>query len=304
MARSKSRPQPSSHKHRAETHSPAAPPTVSARWLLTALGISIPAALFCTWGVLCLLFWQGSWQLLYHPAAAAAHTPAEAGLAYDPVSFATTDAGVTQLQGWWIPAPAAHYTALYLHDRAGNLGDTINTLARIHAANLNVMAFDYRGYGQSHFEHPSEARWLQDANWALDYLTGTRHIDPGSIVLIGSGLGANLAVEVAAAHRDLAGVVLEAPLDAPASVIFNDPRAKLVPAHLLVHDRWDLNEPAARLRIPSLWIVQTQAFGQAASSGIDLAFEKVTIRKQRVVVQTGEDTTQLLTDWIRYISNK
>ena len=167
MAHSRSKSQPSARKIHAVAHSPAAPPTVSARWLLTALGAAIPAALICTWGALCLLFWQGSWQLLYHPAVTVAHTPSEAGLAYDPVSFATTDAGVAQLQGWWIPAPAAHYTALYLHDRAGNLGDTIDTLAEIHAAGVNVMAFDYRGYGQSHFAHPSEVRWLQDASLFL-----------------------------------------------------------------------------------------------------------------------------------------
>lgn len=283
---------------------PAAPPTVSARWLLTALAIAIPTALFCTWAALCLLFWQGSWQLLYHPTSAVAHNPAEAGLAYDPVSFATTDAGVTQLQGWWIPAPAAYYTVLYLHNQAGNMGNTISALAEFHAAGVNVLDFDYRGYGQSQFEHPSEARWLQDAGWAIDYLIGTRHIDPHSIVIFGSSLGANLAIEIAATHPDLAGVVLESPLDAPVSVIFSDSRAKLVPAHLLVRDRYDLDEPAAKLRVPSLWLVQTQTSGQAASSSIDLAFEKVNARKQRAAIQAGQNTTQLLTNWLSSISNK
>ncbi len=304
MARSKSRPHPSSRKSRADVRSSGAPPTVSARWLLTALAILIPTALLCTWAALCLLFWQGSWQLLYHPTSAIAHTPAEAGLAYDPVSFATTDIGVTQLQGWWLPAPAARYTALYLHDQAGNLGDTISTLAEFHAADVNILAFDYRGYGQSHFAHPSEARWLQDAAWALDYLTGTRHIDPHSILIVGSGLGANLALEIAAARPDLAGVVLQSPLDAPVNVIFNDSRAKLIPARLLVRDRYDLNAPATKLRIPSLWLVQTQASGQASSSGVDFAFEKVNGQKQHVIVQAGQSTTQLLTNWLSSISEK
>lgn len=303
MASSKSRPKPSIRNSRADAHSPAAPPTVSARWLLIALGTAIPAALFCTWAALCLLFWQGSWQLLYHPTSTVAHTPAEASLAYDPVSFATTDAGVAQLQGWWLPAPAANYTALYLHDQAGNLGNTISTLAELHAANLNVLAFDYRGYGRSRFEHPNEARWLQDADWALDYLTGTRHIDPHSIVIVGSGLGANLAIEVSAARPDLAGVVLEAPLDAPVGLIFSDSRAKLVPAHLLVDDRYDLSESAAKLRIPSLWVVKTQASGQANSSGVDRAFEMVKVRKQRVAVQAGQSESKLLTDWLNSLSD-
>ena len=158
------------------------------------------------------------------------------------------------MQGGWIPETGARYTVVYLHDEKGNLGDTVDALKTLHESGLNVLAFDYRGYGQSKFEHPTEAKWRQDAEWALTYLTGTRHIDSHSIVLIGSGLGADLAVEVAAAHPELAGVVLEMPIDAPVDVIFNDPRAKLVPARFLVRDRYDLDAAAEKLRIPSFWL--------------------------------------------------
>jgi uncharacterized protein len=230
------------------------PPTVSGRWILGALATTLPAALFCTWAVFCLIFWQGSWQLLYHPTSPIARTPASVGLIYDPVSFATTEDGIAQLRGWWIPANGARYTTLYLHDQKGNLGDTVDALKTLHESGLNVLAFDYRGYGQSHFEHPTEAKWRQDTEWALTYLTGTRHIDPHSIVLIGSGLGADLALGVAGAHPELAGVVLDKPIDAPVDVVFNDPRAKLVPARLLVRDRYDLDAAAERLRVPSLWL--------------------------------------------------
>ena len=222
----------------------AAPPTVSGRWLLAAFAIVVPAAAFCAWAVLCLLFWQGSWQLLYHPASAITRTPAALRLAFDPVEFDPTDTGAPQLSGWWIPAvPSARSTVLYLHGQNGNLSDTLDGLASLHAANVNILAFDYRGYGHSQFVHPSQARWRQDAESAIEYLTQTRHIDPHSIVLVGSALGANLALEVAAAHPELAGAVLENPLDSPANAIFNDPRARLVPAHLLVNDRFDILGP-------------------------------------------------------------
>jgi pimeloyl-ACP methyl ester carboxylesterase len=269
------------------------PATVSGRWLLTALGLAVPAAVFCTWTVFCLLFWQGSWQLLYHATFAVAHTPSEIGLAYDPVEFASTDTGIPQLRGWWIPAPSARYTVLYLHDQAGNIGDTLNALADLHASGLNVLVFDYRGYGQSKFERPSEARWRQDATWALDYLTGTRHIDPHSIVAMGIGLGANLALEIAAAHPELAGVILESPLDTPANAIFNDPRARLVPVHLLVSDRYDLGAPASALRVPSLWLMKS------ALPDVDAAFANVKSPKTRVALpanQSGEPMRSWLAD--------
>ncbi len=282
-SRSKSRPQQSQTAHA----------TISARWLLTALGVSLPAAVLCTWIVFCLLFWQGSWQLLYHPSSIVARTPSNIGLAYDPVSFATNSTGVPQIQGWWIPATAARYTALYLHDQAGNLGDTLNVLSDFHTAGLNVLAFDYRGYGQSQFVHPSESSWRQDATWALDYLTSTRHIDPHSIVIIGSGLGANLALQIAGAHPELAAVVLESPLDAPPNAIFNDARAKLVPAHLLVRDRYDLIAPAAELHVSSLWLTDAQN-----AALINPIFERVNAPKKRASLGANENIAPLLQSWL------
>ena len=285
MARSKS-------QFNSASRPQSAPATVSGRWLLTALGLTVPAAVFFTWTAFCLLFWQGSWQLLYHPTFAVTRTPSDIGLAFDRVSFATSNAGVAQIQGWWIPAPSARYTALYLHDKAGNIGDTLNALSDLHASGLNVLVFDYRGYGQSKFEHPSEARWRQDATWALDYLTGTRHIDLHSIVVVGSGLGANLAIQIAAAHPELAGVVIESPLKEPVNEIFNDPRARLVPARLLVRDRYDLAAPAAALRIPSLWFVKS---GEPA---VDAAFEKVPAGKTQLILQGNQSKAEPIRNWL------
>jgi uncharacterized protein len=232
----------------------SSPPTVSGKWLLGAGTIAIAAALLCGWGTLCILFWQGSWQLLYHPTSAVSRTPASVNLPFESVGFATNAGGEPQLRGWWIPASSqTRFTAIYLHGADGNLGDTVNALSRLHNSGLNVFAFDYRGYGQSHFAHPSEKRWREDADAALAYITGTRHIPASTVVLVGRELGANLALEVASAHAELAGVVLEQPLESPTAAIFNDARARLVPAHLLVNDRWQSTAAAGNVLIPSLW---------------------------------------------------
>lgn len=280
-----------------------APQTVSGRWLVAALAISLPAALLCTWAAFCALFWQGSWQLLYHPSATVIRTPSSAGLSYIPFGFAPSEAGTPQLSGWWIPAgPAIHGTAVYLHGQQGNMGDALDDLVRLHNAGLNVLAFDYRGYGASEFARPTEARWRQDAEWALGYLATTRHIPPHSTFVVGSGLGANLALEVASAHSELAGVVLESPLDAPASVIFNDPRARLVPAHLLIHDRWELAAPAAALRIPSLWLLPQPASGQTATPEVESAFQKVSGSKTVVWLASSpvsqQNAASALSRWL------
>jgi uncharacterized protein len=247
-------------------HSPGTFPNVSARWLLGAATVTLLGIFVCAWLTLCLLYWQGSWQLLYHPKAAITRTPASAGLAFETIQFDATETGVTQLTGWWIPNPEARFTVLYLHGADGNLSDSVDTLAALHRAGLAVFTFDYRGYGQSQPIHPSERSWLDDANRAFDYLTQTRHISAGSIVLYGESLGANLAVNLAGQEKDAykgtrprivkaIGVILANPRPDPVAVIFSDPRSHLVPAHLLVRDRYDLNSAASALVTPSLWFI-------------------------------------------------
>jgi hypothetical protein len=260
-----------------------APPTVSARWLITALIVALAGALVCAWGTLCFLFWQGSWQLLYHPASSVSRTPASVNLPFDSIGFATSASGEPQLRGWWIPASSpSRFTAIYLHGETGNDGDTVDALARLHNLGLNVFAFDYRGYGQSQFVHPSETRWREDANAAIQYLTGTRHLAPGSLILVGKDLGANLALETAAAHPDLAGIVLENPLESPTTTIFNDARAHLVPAHLLVGDRWDTNSAASNVLIPSLWFYWTAERNSGSDQDNPEAYAKTPARKMLV----------------------
>lgn len=286
---------------------PAGPPTVSARWLAAAVGITFVAAILCGWAALCFVFWQGSWQLLYHPTKAITRTPAAVNLAFDAVGFATTEAGVPRLSGWWIPAAPdaanARYTALYLHGASGNLSDTLPALIRLHTAGLNVLAFDYRGYGQSQFARPSEAHWREDATSALDYLTATRHIAANSIVIFGEDLGADLALEVAASHPGLAGVVLQQPDATPLQPIFSDARTRLVPAHLLVRDQWNLAASAAQLRIPLLWFQKKEM--RSKSPEADL-FKAVSASKMLVSLTPAHDEqadyVSALTRWLGSLS--
>ncbi|HEY1805683.1 MAG TPA: alpha/beta hydrolase [Terracidiphilus sp.] len=292
--------------------SPDKPQVVSGRWLLAALGVTVAAAMACGWLALCLLFWQGSWQLLYHPWATVTKTPASAGLAFDPVAFAVTDAGAPRLTGWWIPAAQgsslSRLTVLYLHGQDGNLGNTVDALAQLHAAGVNVFAFDYRGYGASRFARPSERNWNQDADWAIDYLTGTRQIGAGTIVLDGTGLGANLALEIAAKRPELAGVIADVPMDDPMAAIFGDARAHMVPARLLVHDRYDLNAAAAADRIPVLWLEHSDATTSAGSSQEPQAYKRVAAQKMIVWVNPAgniyDQTENALSRWLDELQSR
>ena len=282
---------------------PSKPQLVSGRWLLAAVSITVAAATACGWLALCLLFWQGSWQLLYHPLTTIEKTPANAGLPFDPVAFAVTDTGVPQLRGWWIPAAQEagprRLTAIYLHGQDGNIGNTVDAVARLHAAGMNVLDFDYRGYGESQFARPSEAHLRQDAESALDYLTGTRQIDAGTIVLDGTSLGANLALELAAEHPELAGVIVDSPMADPMAPIFNDARARMVPARFLVRDRYDPVSAAAAVHVPVLWFERADA---ATATHEPHAYERIPSQKMLVWVNPAgnmyKQTEDAMSRWL------
>jgi pimeloyl-ACP methyl ester carboxylesterase len=253
-------------------------------WLLKALAVCVVAALVCGYATLCLLFYQGAWQLVLHPSHDAGHTPSQAGMAFSSVRFDAAETGQPRLAGWWIPAEAglqtrySAYTVLYLHDGSGSLSDTVPALTRLHAAGLNVFAFDYRGFGASDSTaHPSAESMTQDAGAALDYLTGTRHLAAGNIVPYGTGLGASLAVSLAQTHSDLPAVILDNPDPDPASTATAQHPSRIVPVRLLFGSQFDIATPIASLKTPKLLIAGGPNISPAAHdpARLQTLFQKV-----------------------------
>lgn len=227
---------------------------VSGRWLLGAVGGIFLLAAVCAYGTLALLFYQGQWQLVLHPAKTITAVPS---MKFEEVHFDTTETGVSQLDGWWIPAdPGARWggsAVLYLHDGSGSLSDSVNDLTALHELGINVFAFDYRGFGRSVGPHPDEARMQEDAAAGFSYLLNTKKIDPGSIVVYGRGLGAALAAMLAS-HHSPAGLVLDEPAASGRVTIDADARAKIMPLWLLLSERFDPMDSLKSLAVPKLFL--------------------------------------------------
>ena len=81
-------------------------PLVAHHWILAGIGVMVLASLVAIYFAIGLLFWQGQWQLIFHPSHIVASTPASEGMAFDDVRFDATETGHTRLTGWWIPAVA------------------------------------------------------------------------------------------------------------------------------------------------------------------------------------------------------
>jgi hypothetical protein len=244
--------------HPPPPHTPAEPPPiVSGRWLLSAFLLTLLAAALCGYATLGLLFYQGQWQLLFHPSRTISDTPLRRGVPFDNFFFNVPGPSPARLNGWWIPAaPGAQYvtdTVLYLHNAQGSLSDTVPALLRLHALGINVFAFDYRGFGLSDGRHPTERLATADSIAAWTYLTDTRHILPRTIVLYGDGTGTVFTTHLAARFAP-AGVVLEDPAPTARQILSMDARARMLPLWLLQNESLDPAPDLARIHAPLLFL--------------------------------------------------
>jgi pimeloyl-ACP methyl ester carboxylesterase len=265
-------------------------PLVSGRWLFSAIFMVVGFAAVFAYLTLCLLFYQGQWQVVFHPSRTVAATPESVGLKYDDVRFDYTGTGLPQLAGWWIPAETDHaaQTLLFLHDGRGSLADTVPQLRILHSLGINLFAFDYRGFGKSSNDHPSETRVYEDADAAWAYLTDIRHVDPKSITLYGAGLGATIAAESALRHRESGGLILENPAPPALTLIEADARTNLLPTRWLFRDRFELAPKLKALGVElSPATDQIVSTGKLASSPIVFRQEKPGLRKPDFLLLLG-----------------
>lgn len=166
------------------------------RWLLN---LSITAVI--AYAVLLLLLFFAQSRLIYFPESDLIATPEQVGLTYESVEITTTDNET--LHGWFVPAPAANAdkgTVLFFHGNAGNISHRINYLAMLAELGYATFIFDYRGYGRSSGS-PSESGTYLDAQAAWRYLTETKGIPSGRVVLFGESLGGAVAAWLAAREK-------------------------------------------------------------------------------------------------------
>ena len=227
-------------------------PLVSGRWLAWSLLGIFGGGLLLVYLTLCLLFWQGQWQILFlrtTPVSAIQSTSPDAA-AIKTVQFDMTEAGHPQLTGIFVSPPAdrpySGKTVLYLPSTSANAASrTSETLHLLQQIGIAAFTFNYRGSVTDPMTregatiHPSEQLATEDTEAAWHYLVDTRHLSPGSIVIYGEGLGASLAAEAVARHPEAAGLVLDHPLPTALELLDADPRSRLMPVRLLTHDRFD-----------------------------------------------------------------
>jgi len=186
---------------------------------------------------------------VYHPDRILIATGSELGRPFEELSLKTSD-GV-ELHGWFYPAnkdtARSMWAALVCHGNAGNISHRLELCATLLGFGLNVLLFDYRGYGRSG-GRPSEEGTYSDAEAAYDWLR-RRGFAGGNIIAFGESLGGGIATELAL-RKPIGGLVLESSF----SCIF-DLGAEIfpwLPVRWLSTIKYDNRSKLQRLRVPVL----------------------------------------------------
>jgi uncharacterized protein len=185
-------------------------------------------------------------SFVYYPDRNVSATPATIGLPFEALSIRVAD-NVT-IAGWWVPSENARATLIFCHGNAGNISHRLDQLGLFHGIGLNVLLFDYRGYGGSEGS-PSEEGTRLDADATWTYCTQIRGVAPGKIVIYGHSLGGAVAVRLAA-EREAGCLIVDSSFTSVADVA-----ARHVPGILargLYGRMYDSRETIACVRCPVL----------------------------------------------------
>ena len=254
-------PRPTPPAARASAHSPQAPHTfelVELRWVLKALAAVFALALVCGYITVCVVYSRTQWQLVLHPSREIQKTPAAVDLAFEEVHFGADSSGQPQLDGWWLPSDLpTDPTVLLLHSGDGSIADALAQAHILHDARLNVLLFDYRGFGHSGGQHPTQATMEADADSALTYLTTIRNLAPRSVVVFGTGVGGSLAVRLCGEHPQLPALILQFPRGDLKTQAVRD-GSPFFPARLLFTQDFPLADPLHTLATPKLLITSDE----------------------------------------------
>jgi alpha-beta hydrolase superfamily lysophospholipase len=119
------------------------------------------------------------------------------------------------LHTWWWPADKPNAPAvLYLHGARWNLTGQLFRIQQLHDFGFSVLAVDYRGFGKSDGDLPSERTVYEDAQIAWQHLASLQP-DADRRFIYGHSLGGAVAIDLAAHLNRSAGASKSAQLTQP-----------------------------------------------------------------------------------------
>jgi len=226
---------------------------------------------------------------VFEPAQRQVRAPAPVfALDEQRVTYPSSD-GVT-LSAWIVRAsaatPASNMWLLICHGNLGNIGfrQRPEYYALIRDLGINLLAFDYRGFGES-TGTPDESGLYADATASYQYLIRTLSVPPERLVVFGHSLGSGVAIELAS-RLPVAGLIVEG---AFTSVVDRGQELfPLFPVGLIATQRFPSLDRIASIDVPKLLLHSPEDRVIPYAHGRRL-FEAARAPKRLVDVKGGHD---------------
>ena len=158
-----------------------------------------------------------------------------------------------KLHAWWAPQPHPDApVVLYLHGARWNLTGSSFRIQRWRDMGFSVLAFDYRGFGQSSGELPSESKAYADTAVAWAWLK-EKVPDARRRFIYGHSLGGAVAIDLAAKLEpgEAAGLITESTFTSVPDVVAAS-RYGWLPVGFLITQRFEALERMRRVAVPKL----------------------------------------------------
>ena len=162
----------------------------------------ILVAVFTAFGIY-LYFNQG--RMVFIPMKELVVTPEQLNMASEDVYIEVAPG--EKINAWYFPGNPGRKTILFCHGNAGNISHRLETVEFLKTLEVNVLLFDYRGYGRSD-GRPTEENVYTDARAAFDWLIREKKVVPQNVILFGRSLGGAVAIDLAS-KVTCGGVVVE-----------------------------------------------------------------------------------------------
>ncbi|CAM3342457.1 alpha/beta hydrolase [Polaromonas hydrogenivorans] len=203
----------------------------------------------------------------------------------------TTTGRPVKLHGLWLPADkqqtgwngAKAPLLLYLHGARWNVEGSAPRIRRMQELGFSVLAVDYRGFGKSSPDLPSENMAYEDAQAAWNWLGA--HYPGQPRYIFGHSLGGAVAIELASRVHDEAGTIVEGTFTSIADVV-STMKWGWLPLSALITQPFESVQKVAHLGSPLLVVHGTKDTMILPSLGRKL-YEAAQQPKAFVLVEGG-----------------
>lgn len=117
-----------------------------------------------------------------------------------------------------------------------------------------MLVFDYRGYGRSDGDFPSEAQLYEDSEAAWRYLRDSRQIPADQILIYGESLGGAIALDLAIRHPEANGLIMQSSFTSMAEAVRQKPFSSMIPLNLVLTEQFDSRSKIGLLQVPVLFL--------------------------------------------------